>query len=50
MRDHRTRVIVRSSHYAPFDPERWWQSRDGMRIEIIELQKLMFDAVRHPFS
>lgn len=50
MRNHPTRVMVRATHYAPFDPGRWWQTRDGTRIEIIELEKLILDYVRHPFA
>jgi hypothetical protein len=50
MRNHSTRVMIRSSRYAPFDPGQWWQSRDGTRTEIIELEKLILDIARHPFS
>jgi hypothetical protein len=47
---HPTRVVVRSARYASFDPNRWWHTRDGIRIEIVELQKLLLDVVRHPIS
>jgi hypothetical protein len=45
-----TRVAVRYSRYSPFDPNRWWHTRDGIRTEIVELQKLLLDLVRHPIS
>jgi len=50
MAGHRTRVTVRFAHYASFDPDRWWQTRAGTRIEIVELEKLLLDLVRHPIS
>ena len=43
-------VLVRSARYSTFDPNAWWQSRDGVRVEIVELQKLLLDIARHPFS
>jgi hypothetical protein len=48
MRTHATHVTVRPAHYSSFDPERWWESRTGIRIGIIELQKLVFDIALHP--
>jgi hypothetical protein len=48
MRTHATRVTVRPAHYSSFDPNRWWETRTGVRTEIIELQKLLFDFVLHP--
>jgi len=50
MKGRGTRVAVRYSRYSPFDPERWWQSREGVRTEIVELEKLLLDIVRHPLS
>jgi len=50
MKGHSTRVVVQAEHYSAFDPDRWWQSRTGIRMEIIELQKLVLDVVLHPFS
>jgi hypothetical protein len=50
MAGRQIRVVVRGSHYSGFDPEDWWQSRGSLRTGIVELQKLVFDAVRHPFS
>jgi hypothetical protein len=50
MRDHQTRVRIRVTRYSGFDPDRWWETRSGIRTEIIELQKLLFDLIRHPLS
>ena len=50
MQGHPTRVTVRSARYSPFDPDRWWETHDGIRTELIELQKLLLDVVRHPIS
>jgi hypothetical protein len=50
LRGHPTTVAVRSARYSSFDPERWWTTRSGVRIEIVELQKLLLDVVRHPIS
>jgi hypothetical protein len=50
MRGHPTRVTVRPAPYSEFDPDRWWESRGGIRTEIIELQKLLLDIARHPLS
>ena len=50
MQGQPTRVGVRASRYSPFDPDRWWSSREGVRTGIVELQKLLFDVVRHPVS
>jgi hypothetical protein len=50
MRGHATRVAVRSSRYTNFDPDRWWKTRQGIRTEAVELQKLLLDIVLHPMS
>jgi predicted TIM-barrel fold metal-dependent hydrolase len=50
MHGHRTRVMVRAATAATFDPDRWWESRDGVRIGVLELEKLVFDIIRHPWS
>jgi hypothetical protein len=50
MKGHPTRVMVQPARYSPFDPDRWWETRDGVRTEIVELQKLMLDVVLHPLS
>ena len=48
MTGHTTRIMVRPSRYSKFDPDRWWQSRDGIRTQIVELQKLVLDVMSHP--
>jgi hypothetical protein len=50
MKGHPTRVTVHPERYSSFDPDRWWETRDGVWTEIDELQKLLSDAVRHPMS
>jgi hypothetical protein len=50
MKGHPTRVTVQPARYSKFDPDRWWKTRGGVRIEIVELQKLVLDAVLHPLS
>jgi hypothetical protein len=45
-----TRVIIRSSRYSAFDPDHWWQTRDGIRTTIIEWQKLALDVILHPLQ
>ena len=50
MKGRATKVIVRPTRYSSFDPDRWWQTRSGMRTGIVELQKLVLDFARHPIS
>ena len=50
MKGHPTHVTVRPSRYSSFDPDRWWETRGGIRTGLIELQKLMLDVVLHPLS
>jgi hypothetical protein len=50
MKGHPTRVTVQPSRYSSFDPDRWWETRSGIRTEIVELQKLVFEAILHPMS
>jgi hypothetical protein len=49
-RGHPTKLMIRSARYSPFDPDSWWTTREGLRTEITEIQKLLLDVVRHPFS
>jgi len=44
------RVMVRSTPFSDFDADNWWQNRNGVRIEILESEKLLLDLVRHPFG
>jgi hypothetical protein len=41
---------VRPATYSPFQPDRWWQTREGVRIAIIEYEKLALDVLRHPLT
>ena len=50
MKGHQTRVTVYPARYSVFDPDRWWETRGGVRIEVEELEKLLLDVVRHPIS
>jgi hypothetical protein len=50
MKGHHARVTVRSARYSVFDPDRWWESHDGIRTEFVEFEKLLLDVVRHPIS
>jgi len=50
MKGHPARVTVRPARYSSFDPDRWWETRDGIRTGIVELQKLLLDVVLHPMS
>ena len=36
-------LIERAAPYSDFDPDRWWRTRNGVRIEITELQKLIWE-------
>ena len=44
------RLSVRGSRYSDFNPDAWWESRTGVRTEVIESQKLLADIVLHPIS
>ena len=50
MKGRRTSITVRRTRYSKFDPDRWWLTRGGVRTEVVELQKLLLDLVRHPLS
>jgi hypothetical protein len=50
MKGHPTHVRVRSARYSSFDPDHWWETRDGIRTEIVEFQKLVLEAALHPMS
>jgi hypothetical protein len=50
MKGHPTRVTVQAARYSNFDPDRWWETHDGIRTEIVEFQKLVLEAVLHPVS
>jgi uncharacterized SAM-binding protein YcdF (DUF218 family) len=46
---HGIAVTVRWARFSQFDPDNWWLSRNGQRVEIVESQKLFADVLRHPF-
>ena len=50
LRSRQLSMTVYSSSYSEFNPDTWWKTRSGVRTEIFELQKLLLDFVRHPFS
>jgi hypothetical protein len=50
MKRYPIQITVQPTRYSSFDPDRWWQTRYGLRIGIIELQKLLLDLVLHPLS
>jgi hypothetical protein len=50
MKDHPTRITVQPAHYSSFDPDTWWETRGGIRTEIIEFQKLVLETILHPVS
>jgi hypothetical protein len=50
MKGHSTRITVQPSRYSGFDPDQWWKTRTGVRIEIVELQRLVFEVLLHPIS
>jgi hypothetical protein len=50
MKGHPTRITVQPARHSDFDPDRWLETRNGIRTEIIEFQKLLLDVVLHPIS
>lgn len=44
------KILVRASPYSDFDYNAWWHSRGGIRTELIESEKLLFDVLGHPLS
>jgi uncharacterized SAM-binding protein YcdF (DUF218 family) len=44
------RILVRASRFSEFDPDAWWHTRRGVRTQIVELEKLLVDLLRHPFG
>jgi hypothetical protein len=50
MRGNPTHVTIRPARYSNFDPDRWWETRSGIRTGIVEFQKLVLDLVLHPTS
>ena len=50
LKGHPAQATVQAARYSSFDPDRWWETRNGARTAIIELQKLLLDFVMHPLS
>jgi uncharacterized SAM-binding protein YcdF (DUF218 family) len=50
LRGHQISITVQNSPYSVFNPDAWWNTRAGVRDGIFELEKLLLDVVRHPFS
>jgi hypothetical protein len=45
-----TEVTVRFARRSSFNPDDWWRTRDGIRLGIVEFQKLLLDLAMHPVS
>jgi hypothetical protein len=50
LRSSRVKISIQTSPYSEFNPDAWWQTRNGVRIEIVELEKLTLDVILHPMS
>ena len=50
MKGHATQVTIEAERYSAFDPDHWWETRTGIRMEVIEFEKLVLDFVMHPLS
>src|SRR3984893_5024287 len=50
MKEHLTRVTIQPGRYSSFSPARGWETRDGVRTEVVEFQKLVLDVVLPPMS
>jgi len=48
LKGRQTEVMVRKARHSDFDPDRWWCERRDMRTGIVEMEKLLFDFIRHP--
>ena len=50
MKGRPTRVTVQPARYSRFDPDQWWETRGGIRTEIVEFEKLVLEVILHPWS
>jgi hypothetical protein len=50
MQGQNATVFVRAARYSSFNPEKWWLTRDGLRMGLVELQKLLLDVIQHPLQ
>jgi uncharacterized SAM-binding protein YcdF (DUF218 family) len=46
---HGVTVMVRAARFSGFDPDSWWYSRSGQRVQLVESEKLLLDFLAHPF-
>lgn len=49
LRQAGVKVMVRYTRYSEYDPNAWWQTRGGQRVQLVETEKLLLDLLRHPF-
>ena len=49
-RGHDITITLDISPYADFRLDSWWKTRTSIREFSFELQKLVLDVIRHPFS
>jgi hypothetical protein len=47
---HPVRVMVHAARFSAFKRDQWWLTPDGVRIGLVEWEKLIVDFVRHPLS
>jgi hypothetical protein len=50
LRGRQINITVQDSPYSEFNPDDWWKTHEGIRTGVVELEKLLLDVVRHPFS
>jgi hypothetical protein len=50
MKGHPTRVSVQPARHSKFDPDRWWETRSGIRTQKVEVQELMLEIILHPMA
>ena len=50
MRGCAASVVVRFARYSQFNPDAWWQTRTGIRTQLVESEKLLLDLATHPWS
>ena len=42
------KVMVRYTRFSEYDPNAWWRTRGGQRVQLVETEKLLLDLLRHP--
>jgi len=48
LKGRQTEVMIRKARHSDFDPDQWWRERRDLRTGIVEMEKLLFDFIRHP--